>query len=145
MEDFVVHGVLAEELPYVWEKVEPLIAKAVSHSKGRYSTKTIVDALLNRDMQLWIVLENNQVLGAGITEIIKFSTGLNMARMVTVSGKKFKEWREYAEGVISAWALEQGCQKMEGFGRTGLSRILKNKNGWRTVGVIMERDLEVSN
>ena len=50
-------GVPIDMIDGVWVKVQPWINKALEYGNGEYGIEDIYSALLDREMQLWIVYE----------------------------------------------------------------------------------------
>jgi hypothetical protein len=104
------------EVPAVWDRVRPLVEKAVEHADGRFGADDVLGWLKKGTLQLWI---GEQAIA--ITEVVNYAKSKRLVVQI-VSGE--------LEGVIdfiepfSEWAKEQGCEAMEASGRRGWERVL---------------------
>ena len=53
----------------IWEQVEPLLLKGIMYDDNSYSGKNLLDAILKKEMQLWISWKD-KVESAVLTQII---------------------------------------------------------------------------
>lgn len=136
------HRVLNGELSEVWPFIEGYIAETVEYSAGRYSVKTIADAILNGFMQLWIVSdESSNVLLAMATQIMNYPTSLKVCDIILLGGKEIEKWLDFTEENISNWASnEMNCNSIQLIGRPAWGKLLKKK-GWGTQFVMVEKSL----
>lgn len=132
----MLRPVLSTELADVWEQIRPLIVSVAERSGGRYSERTIAEAILNRDWQLWMA-EGPSI---GLTTLIKYPTGMTACHFVAVVGEDREGWLD-TEREIEAWAREQGASAVETMARRGWERVLKAR-GWSAPHVFMERTFD---
>lgn len=93
---------------------------------------------LERSAQLWLISDQNQVVGCGITEIYPTPKGMTCA--VPVIGAVSMEHVVPLFETIEQWARSEGCVRLEGFGRQGWVRALK-PFGWKPLSVVVEKDI----
>lgn len=129
----------APDLEQWWPKVELEIARAVKRG-GRYSGQSVKDAILDRRMQLWLAVEDGQVICVCVTEILTYPLCRVASVFITV-GRDYHKWAHYMLG-LSEWAKANGCARMEAWARPGWFRILKNIiKGLRMPHVHLEWDI----
>lgn len=116
--DFTLRGIPQQAIEGMWRFAEPFVKRALDHTFGEVSIEDMKRLCMNRDMQLWMVLEGNRVVGAGTTMIIHHPQ-MKACRIVTLSGAHFKEWMDIAHMQIEIWAVEQGCVAIECYVRKG--------------------------
>lgn len=123
----MIRGVPASEVPDVWPSIKKFLDKPIELSNGRLSNLSVLDALLEREMQLWLAVDK-EVLGAMVTQIITYSTGLKVLSVVLIGGREMDKWIRFWP-LIEEWGRFHGCKIAEiPRGRWGWSRVLKDWN-----------------
>lgn len=89
--------------------------------------------------QLWLIKDQDQVVGAAITEIYNTPAGMTCAVPV-VAAVSLEEAVAPCFEEIERWARAEGCTRMQGYGRLGWIRALK-PYGWRPRAVEIEKDI----
>ena len=120
---------------HYWPSVESLIEAATARSNGRHSAATIKSALIDKQMQLWLVM-NNCLNAVIVTELLTYPTGLKVCGFVIVTGENHQKWLRLAED-IKGWAKENGCERIEGWARPGWAKI----TGWKETHRLIEEGL----
>jgi hypothetical protein len=124
-------GIPHSEVLKVWPHASDLLNKSIEMSGGRLSQATVLDALLNREMQLWLAPE-----GAMVTQIVTYPTGIKVMLLLLVGGV-MEKWLHLLPQV-EAWGRSKGCDISElPRGRKGWSKVLKDYN----MMVFMEKRL----
>jgi hypothetical protein len=124
-------GVPHNKVLSVWPLASRLLKKSIEISGGRLSHITVLDALLNREMQLWLAPE-----GAMVTQIVTYPTGLKVVSLLLVGGT-MRKWLHLLPQ-IEEWAKSKGCEVSEmSRGRKGWIKMLKDYNSM----VFMEKRL----
>ena len=135
-------GIKLPHLGEVWEEAWRLLEPAVTISNGRLTAKLIADALLSKDMQLWVVPNGENLRAAVLTEILTYATGLKVCRILACGGKDLESWMDITVEILSAWAESLECKSLELYGRPGWERKLK---GWGKPFICLERPLNGGN
>ena len=124
-------GVHHTKIMRMWPKASKLLNRSIEMSGGRLSQITVLDGLLNREMQLWLAPE-----GALVTQIVTYPTGLKVMALLLVGGTMGK-WLHLLPK-IEAWGRAEGCEVSElGRARKGWVKMLKDYNSM----VFMEKRL----
>lgn len=94
---------------------------------GRYLPVDILDLLLKRDAQLWIVWDDG-VVAAIVTQILIYPrppepTRLKEFRVWIVAGRQMRAWVKDAQMKLEAYAREHGCRVFSGAMRRGWMRV----------------------
>ncbi len=130
-------GAPASDVPDVWPGVLDYLKPAIERSGGRLSCESVLKALLKREMQLWIAVEKNEILGAMVTQVCVYPTGLKALTVQLIGGGDRRKWLHLWPH-IEQWGAERGCGVAEiPRGRKGWVKILK---GWNEM-VFMEKEL----
>lgn len=128
-------GVPARKIDLVWPAVEPLVEKACALGHVDFSPENVRASLLKREAQLWVA---GHLDGVIVTHV-EVRPKRKVAVIQVVAGDEIEMWKDM-EGVLSAWAKEQGCHAIEGTGRLGWKAIAK-EFGWKPVTMTFRKDL----
>jgi len=126
-----------EDVEYVWDKVEPILARAVSRSEGELKTDDILDFISEGDMQLWIVSENKEIIAALVTQIITYPQK-RILRLVSLAGEDFNKFKHFLDRVQS-FAIQRGCTALELWGRKGWKKLLPE---WDSKYIVYTKDIK---
>lgn len=142
-----VVGVPREHLFMCWRAAKDMLEPAIKRSGGWLTTISVVRALENRAMQLWLIFNDCGVkdgetkpIAAAVTEIVTAPSGLKLVRIVLAGGEQRELWTRAISDTVGAWAKENGCKRLQMVGRLGWGPVLA-KEGWDKTGVVMELDL----
>lgn len=117
--------------------VASALRRACERSDGRYAIGDVFAALLRRDMQLWIAVDEaseDPVEAVCITEMIAYPREKRCG-VVFCAGRNPGRWLHHLES-IEGWARAQGCAAVELQGRPGWERLLK---GWDKTHVLLRK------
>jgi hypothetical protein len=134
----VLMGISPDMLPVFWPLVAPLLAQALEHADGRYALEDVRDALLARDMQLWIAVDPRSLAieAACVTEIVAYPREKRCG-VVFCAGRRTERWLRHLDE-IEDWARGQGCHALELQGRPGWERLLRD---WEKTHVLLRKRL----
>ncbi len=119
-----------------WLAVAPLLLKGLT-SDANLTIRQVADHLVSRTMQLWIVLEGEDLLGA-------FLTSVNDEGYVTVFAlgasekSRMPRWIEQVDETLETFATSHGCSKIRFAGRSGYRRLLHK---YKIVGRLMDQEI----
>lgn len=121
-------GVPAEAINQVWHLVEPMVERGLKKiNDHRWEPADIHDALLQRDMQLWLAAENGEVSTIVITRLVRYPRVLECELFLWV-GRRTDDWRDQL-AMIEDWARAQGCHYMASLSRPGSARVIGYEKG----------------
>lgn len=112
----------AEQVGEWWERAAPDIDRAVKRG-GRYTVESVREAILDRRMQLWLAVENGEVLCVCVTEILVYPLCKVLSVFIT-TGRERRKWAAYILD-LSRWAKANGCRIGEAWARPGWYRVLR--------------------
>lgn len=127
-----------QAVPNVWSVVSPMLQRAINKSQKDYSLEDILYHLGQRNMQLWVWLEKDQIEACCISQIIEYPQR-KVCQLPFVAGRMMRRWIA-CEDEISKWAKSQGCTQLEGFCRDGWLRVLSPRN-WFKVWITMRKEI----
>lgn len=134
-----LHPVPSCEVEAKWHFAEPWVRSAVDEYALLETVESYKARCLDRSAQLWLIADQDQVVGCGITEIYPTNKGMTCAVPV-LAAASFEDALTPLFGTLEQWAREQGCVRLQGYGRMGWVRALK-PHGWRPRAVEIEKDI----
>jgi hypothetical protein len=114
-----------------WKTIEPAIAAALERSADESDTYHYLNKLSTNDYQCWVVLTpEEEVVNVSITRVNNYPNhkSLHLLTTTSVGNGKWKEYKE-AHHAIEQYAREQGCKRIEMYGRKGWSKVLSKLTG----------------
>lgn len=122
---FKIVGLASQHIDRYWRFIEPVLAKVIEdHGHGELAIEQIKDHLDKREMQLWIVVENDLPKAYAVTRVIDYPL-LRACRVVLLQGTDFDSWIATLLARLAPWARSLGCSRLEACGRSGWRRKLK--------------------
>lgn len=117
-----IFGIHSAMVAVVWPTILPWLLKARAHTWCDADATDWLKAVLNRDMQLWVV--NGGKTGAFLTRIVCYDK-IKTLEIVAFSGQDLTTWVDDVILLLKAYAKEYGCGKIEATGRIGWMRFLR--------------------
>ena len=118
-----MEGILSHEIDSVWEKVSPMLNKALRYSFGKYTTESIREFLKGEQMQLWVGIDYYEIRAFTITQIVNYP-GKKILIIMFAGGSDLSGWLSYIE-ILKRFAKKKGCDGIEIYGRNGWVKKLK--------------------
>lgn len=125
------------DLPTIWPKLQPLVAKACEYSHGQFNPVAVVDGILAGAYRLLAYVDDEDIVSIAVLTISQFPTGLRVAELLLASGEGLKDWTRF-EDQVAGEAQKVGCTKFRMIGREGLQRMLPH---WKRVAIVLEREI----
>ena len=126
-----------EDIPYIWDKVCPLLGKVTEHNEGQFEPDDYIEPLANGMMQLWIATEDKELHSIMVTKIIAYPNK-KVLRVIAIAGSEFKELHERFNDMIESFAIRQECSSMELWGRKGWKKLLPD---WKDSYTVFTKEL----
>ena len=127
------------EVPQVWPVCFPMLKPAIERSSGRFTEATVFKDCLAGNYALWLLVEDGPI-GALVTQVITWPTGLREAHFVLAGGENHRAWMGVMP-TLETWAKQGGCGIINAAGRPGWERELSKLPGWKKYAVEMEKSL----
>jgi hypothetical protein len=106
-----IEGIFAHEIDEFWEKVEPLVERAMEYADGKMNAEDVYNQLKSKELQLWLVPG-----GIWVTRIVNYPRSTRL-EWIAAAGE-YQEWTEHLP-ILFKWAKAQGCDAAEIGGRAG--------------------------
>jgi len=126
-----------DEIESIWHHVQPLLEKSAPHSEGEMEAEDMFPILLSGEMQLWVAIENKEIIAAMVSQIISYPRKKVM-RIISIGGSDMEKWMPNFP-IFENWALNLGCTSIEAWGRKGWLRVLDD---WKCSYHIITKDIK---
>lgn len=123
-DDLRLCAIPSKNVKYMWELVDTMILAGLKYANGKYTLQDIYHAILDRDMQLWLIVDIDDIIHAAIVTQIIYYPSKKVMLFVIVSGVKFNNWiHELPHFVL--FARSHDCESIEFYGRSGWEKKVK--------------------
>jgi hypothetical protein len=106
----------SEQIPYVWDKVQPLIQRALDRGSN-YCLDDILEGLCNGSMQLWTYGD----MQCALVTTIQKKGDTKYLLFLAMGGEDLHVWIKYLP-LVEEWAKQHGCTEARIYGRAGWAR-----------------------
>ncbi len=111
-------------LPTIWVQIEGYIREAFESEDYReIDLLMFFDRIASGHMQLWVLTEGTEIVGALMTELHSFM-GEKICHIPVVGGGSIEEWEKFLTEVIEPWCQEREVDRIEFMTHKAASRIL---------------------
>lgn len=131
----MITGIPAQEIPAIWPNVLGRVTEACKHSRGKFFPQDILKLLLERDAQLWMVVDGYSS-GVVVTQIVDYPHR-KVCWIRICTGYDRDAWLHHLSD-IEAWAKAQGCVGMELIARPGWKKVLKD---YDCTHIVLEKEI----
>ena len=132
------HLLYPDDVPYVWEDVAPMLAKAAVHSEGELEPEDFLEPLSTGEMQLWVAYEDDDHINAAmVTQFIQYPQK-KILRIISLAGEDFKKIKNF-QAMIEGFAIKHGCTAIELWGRKGWKKLLPD---WKDAYTVYTKELQ---
>ena len=116
-----------EHIADVWEDIQGYVKNCAKFTYGRFTEQDILRDVLSKDQQLWVSFdtETKVIVGFLITEVVEYPQ-VKMLVMHFTGGQDFKSWVPDGLPKIQKFARDNGCIKLESYGRAGWEKMWKD-------------------
>jgi hypothetical protein len=128
------------DISVVWDDVVEFIDLALKHSEGELISDDLILPLNNGEQNLWVALEEGEIIAAMITEIIPHPRK-RVLRVITIGAKDghgMDKWYDFLPAV-EGFALNNECSSLEAWTRKGMARKLKD---WKHTYMVITKELK---
>ena len=124
---------------HVWDKVKPLLDVAfINFDNADYDVEHLKVDLVNGTQHLFLVVEDENILGAYTIEIINYANH-RVAHITSIGGKAMIDKDTVSQ--CEDWARSQGATKIRAFAKDSQARLFKLKMGLEPVTHVVEKTL----
>jgi len=130
-DNYAVVLVPQAEVRRVWKLARPHLADAVSRSRGRWKPEYVLAALVLGEQSLWVVMHENEVVGAANTQVVRYPERTMLA-IHFLGGENFDGWYKNMLSVLKEYGREAGCDAIECNARFGFWKWFKEDDFEKT-------------
>jgi len=131
------HLLSPEDVGCVWDDVAPMLSAVTERSEGEFEANDYLQYLSSGVMQLWIAIEDKEIIMSMITQIITYPQK-KVLRVIALAGENFKEVHEQFNDMLESFAINLGCTSLELWGRKGWKKMLPE---WNSNYIVFTKDL----
>lgn len=138
--DMHICAVSSKNAPHLWDIIDDMILDALDYANGKFTIDDIHEAILNRDMQLWVIIDGEDIVHAVVvTQVIHYPSKKVML-FVLVSGVKFDNWKHLLPH-FELFAKDHDCTAIEFYGRTGWEKKTREL-GFKKIHTVFSLDIK---
>jgi hypothetical protein len=126
--------------PVVWPVIERFVDKSTEYSGGRTESEDIRKDVESGRAILWVAHDESHETHGFVTGQIIDYPGMKVLALQFTGGRKLKSWASDMWNTLESFARDNGCSKIEGAGRIGWLRFMK-QFGCSPAFFIYEKDL----
>ena len=136
----IIHIATPEEAVLHWPVISKLFLKAKDTGQGESSLLDYLKKILNYNAQCWVIVDDNKIVGAGLTEFINYAQHKTL-HIILFSGDNFEQQSKMFPPV-EQFARDNDCKAIEQWGRPGWAKVLPQYvPGFKQAYVVMRKDL----
>lgn len=130
------------DMPHVWDQVEPLLQIACEHTAGEFTPNIVLAGMgLNDGVEILKMLaltEGDRVSSIMVVCLSVAPNGKKSLECLLTAGEDVRSWMPF-EPQMDEWARSLGCAVVRiPRGRKGWLKALPH---WRIAGYVLEREL----
>ena len=135
-----VSSVPKEFIHEIEDRLRPLIRKLGVHMGSRFDEDTLMQALTDGKMDLWVAFdEGNEIVCFAATAVHEYPLR-KVFSCIFCAGEQMSLWADAMMGMLMDYARDSGCSSIELTGRPGWTRFLK-RYGFDFLCTTVEREL----
>ena len=135
--------IVKEDVPKYWDRIEPLLNKAVKLDADTYGIESLKLALeQGTTYSVWVAYDDEDsrnILGAITTRILKVASGKRGISIDFIGGTRMRDWIDIGHETIENLAKYNNCSFIQGYGRRAWEKY--NKFGWKKLHTTYRKDL----
>lgn len=135
----MIYGVMYDQARFIWHDLDDWVQSALDLGNALTNADTILQGIENREMQLYVVQENEKLVAVFVTEIIEEDQA-KVCNTIVLAGEGMDRWLGDVEHTICEFAKSQNCNYVKMKGRRGWLKKL-NQYGWSESSVEMHKEL----
>lgn len=107
-------------------KVRNMIEPALEHAYGEIQYQDLQQMVAREQVQVWFVFNSvgDDLVAVATTQVVGYPQ-FKALRVITLGGVNMSQWARSLDDALIDFAKENGCRRMEAFGRKGLAHKLE--------------------
>jgi hypothetical protein len=124
----------------VWPVIKDFVEKSTAYSGERTEADDVKTDCLNGSAMLWVAHDDDHETHGFVTGQFINYPGMKVLALQFTGGRRLKSWASDMWNSLESFARDNGCSKIEGAGRIGWLRFMK-QFGCTPAFYIYEKDL----
>lgn len=121
----------------VWPQLYPLLKRCCDTTRGKYTPATLLEHVAEQSMQLWVYIEDTEILGACFTAVQVYKTGRKEVKIIIGTGYSREKWQGFRK-IIELWAKDVvGANGINSEARKGWAKVF---NDYKLTHVLLEKE-----
>lgn len=130
--------ILPQQLPAVWEFIEPLLSKACAESRGEFTVHRVLENL--EHWPIVAIVQGDEVQAVMVTCVTLRADGKLILDCLLAAGENAHEW-PFVDGEFDQFARALGCTMVRiPRGRKGWLKTLPH---WKLTGTFVTLEREI--
>lgn len=130
------------DLPNVWDAIEPLLSKACAESRGEFTVPGILHNMgINDGVEMWrllAIVRGDEVQAVMVVCVTQMGDGSRVLDCLLAGGDRAKDWPA-VDPEFDAYARSYGCSRVRiPCARKGWAKTLPH---WKIRGYCLERNI----
>jgi hypothetical protein len=135
-----IKQVPSQYVSLVWPVIKAFVDKSAKYSGDRTESEDIRQDCENGTVFLWVAHDDNHDTHGFVTGQFLDYPGMKVLALQFTGGRRLREWSSDMWNTLESFARDNGCSKIEGAGRIGWLRFMK-QFGCTPAFYIYEKDL----
>lgn len=136
----IIQQLTREQTVDNWSTLSGYLQQVLPHGQGESTLTDYLTKILTGYAQCWAVLDNNVIVGCGLTEFLQYAQHKTL-HIIAFSGSNFEEQSKVFP-TVEQFARDSNCKAIEQWGREGWAKVLpKYVPGFKQAYVVMRKDL----
>jgi len=114
-----------------------MLARVTSHTEGELEPDDFIEPLTHGEMQLWIAIEDKEIIAALITQVIPYPQK-KVLRLISLAGEDFSKFKDFIS-MVESFAIRSECSSLEMWGRKGWKKLLPD---WKDSYIVFTKDIK---
>ena len=112
----------ADEVDTYWPVCREMLGSAFKDKINIYTVDDYHKPLLEGNLQLWVALNDRDVIGAVVTSI-DTGSAMSVCTVHSLAGECLKTWSPLMDEALTKFAKDNNCKAIEAVTRKGFSRV----------------------
>lgn len=122
-----------------WDAAYPFMERAAKATNGRYEAEDILETILHLHHHLWLVFDDQRVLGALVTALRQYPRKRYL-ELAFIGGDEGALWKDQMLDIMQRWAYDNSCDGIDASARLGWAKIFKG-DGYQPMWQVFELPL----
>lgn len=126
-----IYKISPDKITSMWLHVRPFLDSALNKYgvNERFPLDCVLADLVDNKSQLWVIVDNNKVLSATVTEIEQYPLSSQLI-IFLMGGESMEDWGDMLHDAMVKFAKESGCKWIDTGSRRGIGKLFYDRLGY---------------